>query len=198
MKVGLLHSIQKISFNGNSKIYVDLNDPEPRNVYLKGEFDPFFFQVASSFLHSKSQFFDIGSNVGFCTFGLTSKVTSSIKYHLFEANKDLCCLLKKSKELYPQLHISINNVCISDENGTSTLSVVKEESGQSHISEDNNVGYKIRNLLLDDYCKKNDIHSVDFMKMDIEGYELKALRGASSLLKNPTSMLSCIDIFLGL
>ncbi len=122
--------------------------------------------------------------MGFCTFGLISKVTSSIKYHLFEANKDLCCLLKKSKELYPQLHISINNVCISDENGTSTLSVVKEESGQSHISEDNNVGYKIRNLLLDDYCKKNDIHSVDFMKMDIEGYELKALRGASSLLKN--------------
>lgn len=184
IKVGLLHSIQKISFNGNSKIYVDLNDPEPRNVYLKGEFDPFFFRVSSSFLHSKSQFFDIGSNVGFCTFGLTSKVTTSINYHLFEANKNLCFLLKKSKELYPQCSIVINNACISDTEGTSSFSVVNEETGQSHVSEDNNVGYKIRNLLLDDYCKKKDIQSIDFMKMDIEGYELNALRGATSLLKN--------------
>jgi hypothetical protein len=62
--------------------------------------------------------------------------------------------------------------------------VVNEETGQSHVSEDNNVGYKIRNLLLDDYCKKKDIQSIDFMKMDIEGYELNALRGATSLLKN--------------
>ena len=184
LKTKFLNRLQEISFNGNSKIYIDLNDPEPRNVFLKGEFDPFFFKVASCFLKSNSYFFDVGSNVGFCSFGLTNKVSFSVNFHLFEANKNLCCLLNKSKELYPQRSITINNCCVSDEEGTSSFSVVKEETGQSHVIENSEVGYDINNLLLDDYCKERNISSIEFMKIDIEGYELKALRGASTLLKN--------------
>jgi FkbM family methyltransferase len=31
---------------------------------------------------------------------------------------------------------------------------------------------------LDDYCEKNSIDRIDFLKMDVEGHELKVLKGA--------------------
>ncbi len=184
LKAGFLYPVQEISFNGNSKIYIDLNDPEPRNVYLKGEFDPFFFNVASTFLKSGSHFFDIGSNVGFCSFGLTFQVSTSVNFHLFEANKNLFSLLLKSRNLYPNWNFSINNVCVSDKFGDSSFSVVEEQTGQSYVSENSSTNFKINNLLIDEYCIKRNIKTIDFMKLDIEGYELNALKGASTLLKN--------------
>ena len=98
LKAGLLYPKQEILFNGNNRVYIDLNDPEPRNVYLRGVFDPFFFKVASTFTKSNSHFFDVGSNVVFCSFGLTNLVSSSVNFHLFEANKNLFSLLLKLLE----------------------------------------------------------------------------------------------------
>ena len=184
LKAGFLYPEQEITFNGNNKIHIDLNDPEPRNVYLKGEFDPYFFFIASTFLKSGSHFFDIGSNVGFCSFGLTCKVSPSVNFHLFEANENLFSLLLKSRNLYPNWNFLLNNVCVSDKHGNSSFSVVEDQTGQSHVSESPQNGINITNLLVDEYCNENNIHSIDFMKMDIEGYELKALRGSSSLLQN--------------
>jgi FkbM family methyltransferase len=36
---------------------------------------------------------------------------------------------------------------------------------------------------IDEYCKTNRIDRIDFIKMDIEGYEMSAIRGAESMLR---------------
>ena len=38
-------------------------------------------------------------------------------------------------------------------------------------------GIKVPNCVLDEYCLKQKISKVDFAKIDLEGYELKALMG---------------------
>jgi len=48
---------------------------------------------------------------------------------------------------------------------------------------------------LDQYLRQNAIQRVDFMKMDIEGAELSALRGAASLLRTLPRPVLLIEVF---
>jgi len=172
----LLRPEQTINFNGNARAVVNLTDPEPRNVFLQSVFEADFFHVAKSFLRKDGTFFDLGTNVGFCTFGLVpDRPTSS--YHLFEANPHLIKLLEQSIDLHPNQEFTLNHVCISDSTGKTRFQLEQNQSGQSHVSTKEGSGIEIRNLLLDEYCDNKGTDSVDFAKIDLEGHELPALQG---------------------
>ena len=49
----LISPKQKIIFNGNSRAFVDLSDPEPRNVFLKSAFEPDFLNSQRHYLIMK-------------------------------------------------------------------------------------------------------------------------------------------------
>ena len=43
---------------------------------------------------------------------------------------------------------------------------------------------KVKVISLKNFCETNKIRSIDFLKIDVEGYEYDVLRGAKTLLKN--------------
>ena len=93
---------QWIEFNGHAKAYVDLRDPEVRNVFLQRSFEPDFLQLASAVLSEGGVAFDCGANFGLCTFGLIPFIDlDHLSFHLFEANRNLIPYLEKSKSLFP-------------------------------------------------------------------------------------------------
>ncbi len=51
------------------------------------------------------------------------------------------------------------------------------------LTEIKNGSYQYKTISIDDYVKDNKIEKIDFIKMDIEGCELKALHGAVKTLK---------------
>ena len=175
-KLGLQKKIQQIKFNNTAKTIIDLTDPEPRNVFIKQEFDPSFFHLAKSIFPYGGSFFDLGANVGFCTFGICVDRPNSF-YHLFEANPQLIDLLKQSIELHPNQNFVLNHSCVTNSKGQTRFKIELNQSGQSHVSTQNGPGIEVSNIRLDDYCIDMGIDYVDFAKIDLEGHELPALQG---------------------
>jgi FkbM family methyltransferase len=183
LKFGLVHKNTVAKFNDGCKVYIDLTDPEPRNVYIKEEFERHFFPIASSFLTERGVFFDLGANVGFCTFGMLPE-RPRCEYHLFEANPHLVSLLNKSIELNNSHKIFVEHGCLSNQDGLSSFHIKEHQSGQSHVSYGDQKGLAVSNIVLDDYCKSMGVERVDFAKIDLEGFELSCLKGWSHFLSN--------------
>ena len=193
LRTNLISADQLVYFNENSIAYLNLNDPEPRNVYLKCSFDPDYFYIAKSLIPPSGVFFDIGSNHGLCTFGLLPDL-SSVQFHLFEANESLVRTIEKSTVLHKESTFFVNHACRSDEDGYSRFHLEPTQSGQSHIATELEEGIEIRNLVLDQYCRKNGIRKIDFAKIDLEGHELSALKGWESYLRDHAVQALYIEI----
>jgi FkbM family methyltransferase len=173
--------VQLVRFNGVARLYADLTDGFPRAYFLSGSYDPEFFDIAAPFLTDGGAVLDVGANVGFCTFGLASAVASPrVGYHLFEAQRALCELMGRSAALYPGRSIVVNHACVSDRPGESRFRTVADHLGASHV--DAGGGERVPNLVLDDYLRERRIARVAFVKLDVEGSEPLALRGARASL----------------
>lgn len=181
--------IQLVTFNGSARLFADIRDPFARNYFLVGGFDLEFFIVAKPFLSKGGVFFDVGANFGFCSFGLMGCLDrSDVEYHLFEANGDISKLLFRSAKLHPDHAIYVNHCCVTDVTGFSRLNVTHDNFGSSFISEEGT--QEVKNLALDTYICERSVSRVNFLKMDIEGWEVRALRGAMNSLK--TGMIDAV------
>ena len=173
---------QWIEFNGDARAYVDLRDPEARNVFLKRSFEPDFFRIARAVLFGGGVYFDCGANFGLCTFGLLPSMSSqTVSCHLFEANPALVPYLQTSSTVFPCVRIKIVEGCLSDHKGTSRFQISEQLTGHSHVHPEGSS--ETRNIILDGYLEENRIKKINLLKLDIEGQELIALRGLSAALK---------------
>lgn len=172
-----------IKFNGSARLFADLKEPWSRQHLITGNCEPDFFKIAAAFLPEKGVFFDVGANLGFLSFGMMNYLLHhDLEYHLFEANTKAYQLLTRSKTLYPNNKIWINHCCVTNKLGTSKLKVEYSNSPLSFISEEGT--QEVENLILDRYIEDHLISKVNFLKMDIEGYEPLALDGMkNSLIK---------------
>ena len=183
IKAGLVSNPAKATFNRSASAFLDLSDPEPRNVFAKGVFEPDFFDIAKPLLPTNGIFFDLGANSGLCSFGLVPSNPHS-SYHLFEANLDLVRTMEKTATLYPNADISINHTCVSERLGETHFFLERNQSGQSHVATGDEHGVTVPNTVLDEYIVSERIERIDFMKIDLEGYELPALKGLKASLLN--------------
>jgi FkbM family methyltransferase len=128
--------------------------------------------------------FDGGANKGEWT-AAAKQVWPNAKYHLFEPSSLNVALLK---ERHPDA--VINPVALSDQPGSAVLYANEPGSGiaslhQRRLEHHNLTHEAIEEtplITLDEYCAAHGIAAVDVIKLDIEGHELAALRGAQSIL----------------
>lgn len=169
--------IQQIELQNGATLFTDISDRFPKSYFLSGNFDQEFLDTAAFFLAKGGVFFDAGANFGFYSFGLMAEIPeANVDYHLFEANSEMCGLLKRSAELQNGKKIKVAEACLTDQKGFSRLYIKKGHLSGSYICDKGT--QPVQNLLLDEYMSGNGIAHVDFMKMDIEGYEFPALKGA--------------------
>lgn len=172
--------LQLVRIRGDARGYADMSDGFLRLIVIEGDYEKDFFRIADALLPDGGEFLDVGANHGLLSFGLARRLPRT-RFHLFEPNPKLLESIEKSSKLYPQMRAEINPVAVCDQDGTIHFAVQSEQTGASHIT--NSGGIPIRSIRLDSYLKDKSMNRVDLLKIDIEGYELTALRGAECALR---------------
>jgi len=132
-------------------------------------------QWISREVRPKSVFWDIGANVGFYSL-LASKLVRSGKVFAFEPVPRNLEHLRKHLVLNRVTNVEVLPIAVSDENGSARFQV--EQSGSmGHLSGEGSITVQIATL--DSLVDEGKVLPPDYVKMDIEGAELLALRGSS-------------------
>lgn len=173
--------LQLVRIRGEARGYADMSDGFLRLIVIEGDYEKDFFRIADALLQDGGEFLDVGANHGLLSFGLAQKFPG-VRFHLFEPNPKLLESIERSRRLYPPMRAEINPVAVCDKDGTISFEVQSEQTGASHIT--NHGGVPIQSVRLDSYLNDKVVGAVDLLKLDIEGYELTALRGAKCALEN--------------
>ena len=137
---------------------------------------------------------DAGANIGIYSRFLSSCVGPAGIVHSFEPDPENFARLRTEVASLP--NVRVNQLALSDRAGDSLL----------YISEELNVDHRayptegetrrtvsIRSTTLDDYFKPGEC--VDLIKMDLQGYELHALRGAKRVLQENPHMKLLLEFW---
>lgn len=124
---------------------------------------------------------DAGANIGIYSKFLAERVGPRGMVHSFEPSPENFARLDDALSDFP--NVRLNQLAVSDKTGESLL----------YVSDNLNVDHRafptegesrrtisIRSTRLDDYFKPGE--RVDLIKMDLQGFELHALRGANRVL----------------
>lgn len=172
-----------MEYNDRALACVDLRDADPRNYWIHGSFDPDLIEVARQIIGKKGVVWDIGANFGLFSFGLIPWLDSSSRFDLFEANPQLQIPLQASRSLQDKMErVHLHPYGVGRSEGKLHFQIDRKNLGASYVSDSG--GMEISVISLDDFFKKNSIEKVDFMKLDVEGYEYEVLEGAADLLKD--------------
>ena len=129
--------------------------------------------------------FDVGANVGDWT-AEALKITARADYHCFEPSPTTFRTLA-AKSFPP--NVFRNNFGLSDTPHEAQLFVFSDECGANSLyarvgTDEVPKGEEtIRLETIDGYCEARGIDRIDFLKLDVEGHELAALRGATGMLR---------------
>jgi len=132
--------------------------------------------------------FDVGANNGNYSKTLSENFNGETKIFSFEPSKKTYEIfletIKQSKNIIP------NNFGFSDKKYNETLFSNSEGSGLAsvyqrkldHFGITMDMSEEIRLTTIDSFCQENNIERIHFLKLDIEGHELNALKGAMKMI----------------
>jgi len=125
-------------------------------------------------LKSGGVFYDVGANAGFYSL-LAAKLIAPGQVYAFEPLPENLVYLRKHLELNRIKNVEVIQMAICDRAGEA-LFQTEETRGMGRIEADGNLS--VRTSTLDSLLEEERMLPPDYIKMDIEGSEFRALLGA--------------------
>ena len=182
----------------NSSIEMHLSGPaEDRSIigtisYQDGYYEPHLVVALSRWISSSSTCLDIGANLGAISLQL-SKIASNGHVYSFEPASTTFKYLTQNITANNIKNITAYKMGVSDKTQDLILNYINDLSGCSFVlggaiaapADEASTAKRepIHCIAIDDWVAQNNLPKIDFIKLDTEGMELAALRGAENLLR---------------
>lgn len=144
--------------------------------------------------------FDIGTNMGETLLNFAKRCPQGV-VHGFEPIPFLYKRAVYNVHLNNFENIILNNMALSDkEEWLDVGDAVEYNSGSTFLikSTKQEQNQQVRATTVDSYIAQNKIEKIDFMKLDVEGFEMHVLHGAKQTLLSfhPLLFIEIDDVFL--
>ena len=126
-------------------------------------------------------FLDVGSNFGYFSIYLATRPNFRGSIHAFEpVSRSFAGLQNLVKSLGCESNVVCHQIAASDRIGTATMEV----SGDLGLASIKNEGLQKAEIVQTKTLDSLGLDRVDFMKIDVEGHEASALKGARNLIES--------------
>lgn len=169
-----------------------------RAIYYFGEYEAGTASVLKSILCKGDVFLDVGANIGFLSCIAARLVGDGGFVYAVEPNPEIYKILEKNIALNKLENINPFNFALGAEvskariydnlrtnRGSASLIPPKGISEQS--------GKEINVTTIDTLIRKRQMSIPTLLKIDVEGFELEVLKGASTLLRSSQAPILCVE-----
>ncbi len=169
--------------NGSYKIFLNLGEYNTMLSRAIGFFERSKFLLIESVLRPGDHFADLGGNKGDFALFASTIVGSSGKVICFEPVPENALWIRRSSAINDFKNIDVVEACVTDEVGEVVLNVGKKSGWSSIFQGDGNAPKIVcKATTLDEYLREAGWKALSCAKIDIEGAELKAIKGARNVL----------------
>ena len=143
-----------------------------------------WLDVIEPLLTKEDIVFDVGTNIGTIANWLANRTKH---VHAFEPHPANIEMTRDQVQLRKTKNITLSQLALGSEPGTLQLHV-KSFHGH-HSLGDTDASPTVEKIdvdvdTVDRYCSTHGVERIDFLKIDVEGFEDEVLQGATSMLKN--------------
>jgi FkbM family methyltransferase len=197
LRLHLPHSSRQVLRLGQVRLELDVRDLTMRAMYQDlYEVDNISF--LRKVLRPGGTVFDVGANIGYLTAIAASLVGRTGYVHAFEPVPELYRRLERLKALNPQFNIRLSKQAAGAKSDWLDLSLSRDGNlgwntlVPGFMTEEQSSGQlRVEVVPLDQYLAEQGIERLDFVKIDVEGYEFPVLQGLRYALKHLRPVVLC-------
>ena len=150
--------------------------------YYLGNYEKETFEFFNKNIKKGNTVLDIGAHIGLYSSPFAEMVGEDGKVFCFEPTPSTFDILKKTIELNKHQNIKSINAAIDENSGSIRFNLTSQNgegsNANSIVAIDRSVAnVDVKAYSIDDFRKENKL-KIDVLKIDVEGAELSALRGA--------------------
>jgi len=163
------------------KIYLNAQESKMMAARVDGNFERWMLDIIEKEVKDGA-FFDVGSNKGYHSLFVASRFPKCPIY-AFEPEAENCCWIRKSVLANGFENVEVVEKALNDSVGRFPFHLGYKSGWHSLVKNENSIDevVEVECVTLDDFAR--DIETIDVMKLDTEGSELKIIQGGIETLK---------------
>jgi len=165
---------RKVKVGDREMVFHGLSIDDPYLQLVSDGFENGFHQFCCRYLRGDAVAMDIGANIG-VTASLISQSAPRGLVHAFEPAQTVFPLLVENLACNNLTRVRAHNVALSDKSGASFFHA---QSAYGYMTSNPAGGHPIRTCTIDDFVHAESLQRLDFVKIDVEGFEQAVLDGA--------------------